>query len=95
MSGLTQENFRGKKQTGAGCANKQHSEHHEHTYNRKNHDVNGNIRNTNLFDNISSVISGLDIKMDNDTILLAFFIIFLARNGADKKLLLALGYILL
>jgi hypothetical protein len=33
--------------------------------------------------------------MDNDTILLAFFIIFLARNGADKKLLLALGYILL
>lgn len=97
MSGLTQENFRGRKQTGAGCANKPHSEHHEHTYNcnGKNCDINGNIRNTNLFDNISSIVSGLNIKMDNDTILLAFFIIFLARNGADKKLLLALGYILL
>ena len=58
MSGLTQENFRGKKQTGAGCANKPHSEHHEHTYNcnGKNCDINGNIRNTNLFDNISSIV---------------------------------------
>ena len=57
MSGLTQENFRGKKQTGAGCANKPHSEHHEHTYNcnGKNCDINGNIRNTNLFDNLGSL----------------------------------------
>ena len=48
MSGLTQEKFRGKKQTGAGCANKPHSEHHEHTYNcnGKICDINGNIRNT-------------------------------------------------
>lgn len=42
---------------------------------------------------IFSLLSGK--AANDDTLLIALFIFILYRNGADMKLLLALGYILL
>lgn len=46
---------------------------------------------------ISSLLSGFftDGKPDNDKIIIIALIVILAREGADLKLLLALGYILM
>ena len=40
-------------------------------------------------------IGGINGKFDNDTIIIVLMIIILAKEGADLKLLLALGYILM
>jgi hypothetical protein len=37
---------------------------------------------------------GIIPKLDKDTLIILFFLIFLYKNGADIKLLIALGYIL-
>lgn len=44
-----------------------------------------------------SFLSGLipDIKIDEEKALIIFILIILARNGADMKILLALGYLLM
>ena len=49
-----------------------------------------NSDSKNLFSNLFS-----DAKLDNDKIILIILIIFLAREGTDLKLLIALGYILM
>lgn len=48
-------------------------------------------------DPLSGLFSGLfsDGKLDNDKIIIIILIIILAREGADLKLLLALGYIIM
>ncbi|MGN1481973.1 hypothetical protein [Porcipelethomonas sp.] len=46
---------------------------------------------------INGLLSGLfyDGKIDNDKILIIALIVILAREGADLKLLIALGYIMM
>lgn len=46
---------------------------------------------------IASLLSGIfpDGKLDNDKIIIIALIVLLAKEGADLKLLLALGYILI
>lgn len=46
---------------------------------------------------IGNLLSGLfsDGKIDNDRVIIIILIIILAKNGADLKLLIALGYILM
>ncbi len=45
---------------------------------------------------ISGLLNNIGIgKLDNDKIIIILMIIILAREGADLKLLLALGYILM
>ncbi len=48
-------------------------------------------------DSMSNLISGLfqGGKIDNDKLIIIFLIIFLAKEGVDLKLLIALGYILI
>ncbi len=48
-------------------------------------------------DPISSIFSGLfsNGKIDNDKLIIIALIIILAKEGADLKLLIALGYILM
>lgn len=46
---------------------------------------------------LSSIIEGVfpDLKLDDDKIIIIILIIILSRNGADMKLLIALGYLLM
>lgn len=44
---------------------------------------------------LNQLFPGLGIKLDEDRIILVILIILLAREGADLKLLLALGYLLM
>lgn len=49
----------------------------------------------NPLESIFSAISGAGIKMDRDTLLIILLIVILLKNGTDKKLLFALGYIII
>jgi hypothetical protein len=46
---------------------------------------------------ISGLLDGIfpDLKLDEEKLIVIFLLIILARNGADMKLLLALGYLLM
>ncbi len=48
-----------------------------------------------IIGNIISSFSGKNNKVDNDMLIIILFLIILAGNGSDIKLLLALGYILI
>ena len=46
---------------------------------------------------LSGLLDGIfpDMKLDDDKIIIVILLIILAREGADVKLLLALGYLLM
>ncbi len=46
---------------------------------------------------LSGLLDGIfpDLKLDEEKLIIIFLLIILARNGADMKLLLALGYLLM
>lgn len=91
------------------CSGKNCRNEEECIYNQKNQNTNSNTANAgqynqkpnyqngiqDIINNIISSFSGKNNKIDSDMLIIILFLIILARDGADKKLLLALGYILM
>ncbi|MGN0613265.1 MAG: hypothetical protein ACI4JB_05125 [Porcipelethomonas sp.] len=88
----TQEMHSAAKQekNGVQAGNTPHIEK-EHNQTHK-----GNMQKNNS-NPLNGLLSGLfsQGKMDNDKMIIIFLIVMLAREGADLKLLAALGYILM
>jgi hypothetical protein len=63
----------------------------------KNNSNNSEFINKNNSNPLNSLLSGIfsDGKIDNDKIIIIALIVLLAKEGADIKLLMALGYILM
>lgn len=90
-SGYTQSNVQAKESPPIS------SERFTINENARKENSSAEYRNKNNSNPLSGLLSGFftDGKLDNDKIIIIALIFILAKEGADLKLLIALGYILM